>query len=1082
VNGIIRWLTEHPVAANLLMVTVLVLGLSSAGSLTQKTFPDFSLDVVDISVVYPGASPAEIAQSVVRPIEDRLAGIDGIDEINGVARENVGRVSVSLLLGEDVAEKLDKIKTEIDRIDTFPEDAESPLVVRQEQRERALEIVLHGDASERVLKGEAERLEQELERLPGVSFVALSNVREAALFIELDRTALAASGLTLDEVARAVSANSLELPGGTLDTVTLDIPLRTLGRNYRRADFEDIVVATGDDGARVRLGDIARIVDGFEDVDLAATFDGKPSVTVGVFRVGDEQVLDIVEQSIAWLDGSFVASLPPGLGATVWQNDAKDLQGRIDLLARNAAIGLALVMLCLTLFLDVRLAAWAAAGIGISFVAAFIVMDIAGLTINMISLFGFILAIGIVVDNAIVIGESVFTHAERGVPATEAAVLGTQRMAIPVIFSALTTVVAFTPLLQLPGLLGKFLGDIPTIVIIVLMLSLAQSLLILPRNLAGVNFSPDHRPNVVLRLLARVRGVIDRALRRFTDGPLDAALAFATRRWAVPLAIVVTMMVLTVGLLKHGYVKFSFFPSIEGSLVTVDLEMADGTAYARTALVAERVRLAAERAGVTLAERVDLSPETIIEGVQAVVGQGAFTQGPNGGPGTIGGNFANVAVKLLDAELRIPPHRFRTSDFEALWRAEIGDVTGLKQLTLSSNVVNAGDPIALELSLPDGQDVRPVIDDIIAELQGVAGIRELRDDASTGRLEYALELLPAARSYGIDLSMLAGQVRAGFFGIEATRVQRGDDDVAVTVRLSEQDRDDVEDIHDLRVSTRSGDLLPLSSVARLVEARAPSEIVRRDGRTITSVIGEVDTATITASEANGWIRENLVGRLEARYPGLIIEFGGEQRTQGDAGAALGKAFAGALFVIFALLALIFRSWVQPLVVMAAIPLGLIGAVAGHLIVGIPLGLLSIFGIIGLSGVVINNSLVMLDRYNEYLADGYGTRRAVIDGTKERFRPILLTSVTTFLGIYPLILETSIQAQFLVPLAVSIGYGVLFGTLIILLVVPSLYIAQSKLFRTYIADDEAAKPTGIGRDAPTRSKRFDVDEAGEGLAT
>ena len=1061
-NGAIRWITEHRVAANLLMLALVVLGLASATSITQKTFPDFSLEVVDVSVVYPGAAPGEIESSVVRPIEEQLSSVDGVDETTAVAREGVGTVSLSLALGEDVSEKLDEIKTEIDRIDTFPEGAEAPLVVQQTQRERALEIVLHGDASERVLVDEIERLEDELTRLPGVSFVQVGNVRADEIRVEVDRRTLAAYGLTLDEVARTVGAGSLELPGGALDTATLDVPLRTVGRNYTAADYAEIVLLTNAEGGAVTLGDVASIDDGFEELDRVAALDGKRAVTLSVFRVGDEQVLELVDEVRRHLDESFRPSLPVGLDATVWQNDAADLQSRKDLLFKNAAIGLALVMVCLTLFLDFRLAFWAAAGIGVAFVASFIVMGWLGISINMISLFGFILAIGIVVDNAIVIGENVFGEAEKGLPAERAAVVGTQRMAVPVIFSALTTIVAFTPLLQLPGLLGKFLGDIPKIVIIVLTLSLLVSLFILPRNLSTVDFARKRRPNLVLRLLARVRGRVDAALRWLVSGPVDALLRFTTRRWAVPLATVVALMVLTVGIVRHGYVKFAFFPSIEGSYVTVDIEMADGTAFDRTAAVVERVREAAARAG----DRVDASPEgaalpgPIVEGVQSVVGQGALVTGPNGGPGTVGGTFANVVVKLLDPELR----SFPTSDFEAIWREEIGEPAGLKQLTLSSNVVNAGDAIALELSVPDGEDIRPVLDDARAELETLAGVRELRDDASAGRLEYALELLPAARAYGLDLASLASQVRAAFFGVEATRVQRGSDDVEVRVSLPETDRDSVEDLLDLRVRTASGALVPLRSVAEVVEGRAPSEILRRDGRTITTLIGDVDDATVTASEANAWIRENLVPELESRYPGLSIEFGGEQRTQGDAGAALGKAFAGAMFVIFALLALVFRSWVQPVVVMAAIPLGLIGAVAGHLIVGIPLGLLSIFGIIGLSGVVINNSLVMIDLYNEYLGRGRSTRRAVIEGTKDRFRPILLTSVTTFLGIYPLIMETSLQAQFLVPLAVSIGYGVLFGTAIIVLAVPALFVAQAKLFGSYVPDENEERRRGARRDA------------------
>jgi len=1060
-NGIIRWVTTHPVAANLAMIVVVVAGLASATSITQKTFPDFTLDVIAIDVAYPGASPTEIEQSIVRPIEDQLSSIEGVDELTASAVEGRGSVQLSLLLGEDVATTLDEVKGEIDRVTTFPEDAEAPTVAQASQPERVLELTLHGPTSPAVLKSEAERLKDGIARLDGVSFVQLGNVLEDQISVEIDRDTLAVHDLTIEEIGTRIGASSLELPAGSLETDTLSVPLRTLGRNYTRSDFERIVVATDPRGGKLRLGDIARVVDGFEDVDFAASFDGQPTVSVNVFRVGSEQVLDLVAVTRDYVTSTFEPSLPEGLEVTLWQNDAQELQNRLDLLMRNAAIGLALVMLCLTLFLDVRLAAWAAAGIGIAFVATFIVMAVFGMTINMISLFGFILAIGIVVDNAIVIGENVYKNAERGASAMEAAVLGTQRMAVPVIFSALTTVVAFTPLLQLPGLLGKFLGDIPRIVIIVLLLSLLQSLFILPRNLASVSFSPDHRQHGVLGALARVRARIDATLRRFVRGPLHRMLTFSTHRWAVPLASVLALMILTVGLIKHGYVRFSFFPAIEGSFVTADIEMAEGTAFERTAELAERVRLAARRAGEALESEAGELSGPAIEGISVLVGRGATVSGPNGGEGASGGKLANVVVRLLDAERR----RFPTSDFETLWRAEIGDLPGIRRVDLSSSVVNAGDAIALELSLPDGQDIAPVVRDLRAALERLPGVYDLRDDVSAGRLEYTFALRDEARLYGVSVADLAAQVRHAFFGYEATRVQRGDDDVRVFVRLPDADSSSFSDLLDTRIRTPTGERVPLGTLARIEEGRSPSTILRRDGRTITTVGADVDAATTTAGEANAYIRETILPRLSATYPELLVEFGGEQRTQGNAGAALGKAFAGALLVIFALLALIFRSWVQPIIVMAAIPLGLIGAVAGHLLVGIPLGLLSIIGIIGLSGVVINNSLVMVDLYNEYLGAGYGTRYAVIEGTKDRFRPILLTSLTTFLGVYPLIMETSLQAQFLIPLAVSIGYGVLFGTAIIVLAVPALFIAQAKLFRRYVADAEAERPM---LDAPDRS--------------
>ena len=1049
-NGFVRWITTHPVAVNLTMIFIIVAGLASATSITQKTFPDVSLDVIEIGVVYSGASPAEIEQSVVRPIEEQLSGIEGVDEITGSALEGRGSVQLSLLLGEDVSSTLDEVKNEVDRITSFPEDAEAPTVIELSQPERVLELSLHGNASPHVLKTEAERLQDGISRLDGVSHVQLANVLDDQVTIEVNRSMLVTHGRTMQDIGAIVGANSVELPAGVLETDTLSAPLRTLGRKRVKADFEAIVIATDGRGGKVRLGDIATVIDAFEDVDFRPGFDGKPTASVNVYRVGTEQVLELVDVTRAYVREVFEPSLPEGINVTLWQNEAQELQNRLDLLIRNAFIGLILVILCLTLFLDFRLAAWAAAGIGIAFVATFIVMAFFGITINMISLFGFILAIGIVVDNAIVIGENVYSNAEKGLDSVEAAVTGTQRMAVPVIFSALTTVVAFTPLLQLPGLVGKFLGDIPRIVIIVLLLSLLQSLFLLPRNLASIDFSADHRPNVVLRVLARLRGSINAALRRFIDGPLHGMLTFSTNRWMVPLAAVIAMMILTIALVKHGYVKFSFFPAVEGSFVTADIEMADGTAFTRTEFVAEAVRLAAIDAGEAIArDAVGLSSAPI-EGISVVVGQGASTSGPNGGVGRLGSTRATVVVRLLDAENR----QFPTSDYERLWRERIGDQAGVRRLNLSSSIVNAGDAIALEISLPDGRDIRPVVDAVRTSLSRLPGVYDLRDDASVGRLEYTFELTDEARVYGVSVADLALQFRHAFFGYEATRVQRGGDDVRVVVRLPDAERARLSDLADTRIRTASGELVALGTLAHVAEGSGPTAILRRNGRTITTVGGDVDNSISTAQEVNTHIKDVILPELAIEYPDLIVEFGGEQRTQGNAGAALGKAFALALFVIFALLALIFRSYVQPIIVMAAIPLGLIGAVAGHLLLGIPLGLLSIIGIIGLSGVVINNSLVMVDLFNEYLARGYGTRYAVREGTKDRFRPILLTSVTTFLGVFPLIMETSLQAQFLIPLAVSIGYGVLFGTLIIVLSVPALFIALAKLFGTYIADAEA----------------------------
>ncbi|MGB0608370.1 MAG: efflux RND transporter permease subunit [Paracoccaceae bacterium] len=1038
-NVMIKWMAEHPVASNLVMIFVVILGAVTALGMPQKTFPDFTLDTVSISVSYPGASPTEIQESIVRPIEDQLAGIDGIDSITATINEGRGGLSVSFLRGSDIDEKTEEIKNEVDRITVFPEDASDPVVVQPNNSSRILEIALHGNASETILKQEAERLKNELIMLDSISFVEVTNTRDYEISIEVSRDALQSYGLTMNEIATAIRQNSLELPGGSIGTDTVSIPIRTKGRNYTQADFENIVIRTDNLGGEIYVRDVAAVIDGFVDADLTANFNGENAVSINVFRVGDEQILKIVEDARNHLDTSFVPSLGPGLNATIWQNDAEGLQDRINLLVENAALGLALVVLCLALFLDIRLAFWSAIGIGVSFAATFIVLGALDLSINQISLFGFILAIGIVVDNAIVVSENIYQKGESGLTPVQAAVKGTQRIAIPVVFSTLTTIVAFWPLLQLPGTLGKFLADIPIVVMVVLALSLGQALFILPRNLSSLDVSLDYRPNLVFRFLGLIRSAVNSVLQWVIRYPLDAILRLTTKGFAIliPIALSIALMMGSIGLLIHGYVKFNFFPSIETDFVTASIEMNDGTTFAMTQRVAEDVQSAAMRAGEILQSRLPNAAPPVIVGVNMVVGKGVGGGGPNGGSAAGGATLANVVVQITDPTIRT----WDAKEFETVWREEVGEVASVNKLTVSAELIGAGDPVAIELSLPEGQDITPVVTELREKLRSIPGVFSIRDNNSSGRLEYELELRDEARIFGITIEDLAQQTRSGFFGVEATSFQRGADNVSVNVRFPMEQRDSLSDLLDTQIRTSDGYLIPLSTVAYVREGLAPTSILRRNGRQVTTVTADLDVSVATGREVNTLITTQILPKIAENNPGLLFDLGGEQRTQGDAQAALSKALGIALFIIFALLALVFRSYVQPIVVMFAIPLGLIGAVTGHLILDIPLSLLSIFGIIGLAGVVINNSLVMVDVYNEFIRKGMATREAVITGTKQRFRPILLTSLTTFLGVYPLIMETSLQAQFLIPLAVSIGYGVLIGTLIIVFTVPSIFMAQ-----------------------------------------
>lgn len=1035
-NQAIKWMTRHPVAASLSMIFVLVLGVLSATKMPQQTFPEFTLDVVSISVAYPGASAGEIQESIVRPIEEKLASVSEIDEITATIAEGRGGVTVTFQNGQDMDRMLDKVRTLVDQISVFPEDALTPTIVRPDNNSRVIEIILHGDATEAVLTVEAERLRDAMLLLDGLSYVEVGRTRAPEMKIEVSRDTLRAYGMTLTEIAAIIGQNSLELPGGIIETGTISIPVRTAGRNLTREDFENIVIRTGENGAKVRLRDVAQVIDGFEDTALASNYRGERAVALNVFRVGDEQVLQISDQVTRYLEDTAVPNLPEGLNATIWRDEAESLKSRLDLLLQNAILGLALVTLALALFLDLRLALWSAVSIGVSFSATLIVMNLLGMSINQISLFGFILAIGIVVDNAIVVSEKIYSNTQQRMTPMKAAIKGAKRVAVPVIFSTATTIVAFWPLMQLPGTLGKFLVDIPLVVMIVLALSMVQALFILPRNLSRLDFSPERQPNIVMRFVGLVRKGFDAGLQWFIRVPLDAVLRRTTRGFAVliPLALAAVLIMNAVGLLAFGYVKFKFFPSIEDGFVTARIEMNEGTSFSLTEDVAERVRLAAEAAAKTVQTTLPASAPPVITGMNVVIGQGTGGGGPEGGRAQSSATLANVVVKLTPPELRDWPNEV----FEAAWRDQVGDIAGVKNLVVSSELIGAGDPIAVEISLPQGQNISPVVSEVRAALKDIPGVFGVTDDFSTGQLDYKLRLKDEARLYDLSLQDLATQTRAGFQGIEATRVQRGGDNLRVMVRYPADERDTLGDLMDTLITTPEGVVVPLSAVAEIEESRLASSLLRRDGRQITTISAALDTSVASAGMANGIISARVLPTLQENHPGLIVTLGGEQRQQGDAQTALGTALGIALFLIYALLALVFRSYMQPIVVMFAIPLGLVGAITGHYIVGIPLTILSIFGIIGLAGVVINNSLVMVDVYNEKIRAGIPTQKAVIEGTKDRFRPILLTSVTTFLGVYPLTMETSLQAQFLIPLAVSIGYGVLIGMFLIVLAVPALF--------------------------------------------
>ena len=1038
-RGLIEWMARHGVAANLLMVFMLAFGISNAFIIPIEVFPELSLDTVNVQVEYLGASPSEIEESILQRIEERVEGIDGLQDITATASENMGTVSIELALGEDTAQKLDEIKAEIDRITTFPAGAEKPEVREVSNRQRVIEVVVVGDIEERTLKELANKVKDDLTLTDDISLVEVNAVRDYEISVEVDNATLRAYNISLPELAGIVRRESLDLPGGEIESLDEDVVLRTLGRNYDSKDFSEVVVFTGRNGAQVKLRDFAEVNDGFRDQDLISLFNGKPAAFVKVFRTGDEQVLSVVETVNRYLAEDLVPSLPPDVDVIIFRNDAVELESRLNLLLKNGFIGLLLVITTLTLFLDVRLAFWTSLGILVAFVAAIGVINGIDNTINQIALFGFILAIGIVVDDAIVIGENIYAANESGRSPLDAAIHGAQRVSVPVLFAVATTIAAFSPLMMVPGTAGKFLGQMPTIVIILLLLSLLEAMLVLPYHLSPHSFRDSYTPGPILARIQKIQSLFSAALKRFVDGPLDRALHFVTWHSWVIVCAGVAMIMISVGFVAGGYVKVQFFPVVEGQFVTASMDLKPGTPLAQTEAMAKRI----ERIGREVEKEMqgllpDDSPP-LVKSMYMLIGSQDFAAPPFGGVSILpDANKASVVFELLEPDER----PFSAQEFQDKWREAVGTPAGVRRLFYSSQMFNLGEPVQVELSADTDDNLNRAVVAVESELQQIVGVFDVRNDRDEGKREIELRLKPQARTYGLALDDLAQQVRAAFFGAEALRVQRGREEVRVYVRLPRTERDSIADLMNYRVRVPGQDYVPLGVVADLSEGLSPTMIKRRNGRRIVSITANVDNVSITGQEVTAALEGEILPRIAQDIPGLKFDFGGEQREQRRALPALGRNFVLALFVIYALLAIAFSSYMQPVIIMAAIPFGTIGAILGHLLLGINLTLPGIFGIVGLSGVIVNGALVMVDFINEERASGKAARMAIIDGAKSRFRPIMLTALTTFLGVFPLIVERNIQAQFLVPVACSIGFGVLFGTAVQLLIVPALTMIQA----------------------------------------
>ncbi len=1060
VNGAIAWFARNTVAANLLMAFLVCSGLIAAFNVTSDIFPEITLDRIVVEVPYLGAAPEEVEEAVCVRIEEAIQGIDGIEQIISTSSEGMGSVMIEVELGADSRRVLDDIKTRVDAIDTFPEETEKPIIREMIARNQVIDLAVSGSADERSLKTAADRVRNDLSAIPFISLVEISSARPYEISIEVSETALRRHGLTFDDVADAVRRSSLDLPGGSVRSDSGEILLRTIGQAYRGNEYERLVLLTRADGTRLELGEVATVVDGFAETDQFARFDADPTVLISVFRTGDQSALDIAASVHEYVERTR-PTLPAGIFLTVWQDQSTILQARLATMFRNGLGGFVLVFLVLALFLELRLAFWVSLGIPISFLGAIALMPGLDVTVNVISLFAFILVLGIVVDDAIIVGENVYAHQEEHGEGLRGAIEGGREIATPVVFAVLTTVAAFAPLLFVPGLMGKVFRVIPLVVIPCLLFSLIESLWILPAHLSHI---PKRRRNGPLR---RFQQLFANGLKQFIQRVYRPGLELCLRWRYTTASVGVSTLIVTSGMVLGGWTNFHFFPAIEADFMAASITMPQGTAVSETAQAVRKLELGAERVRQELLEETgrDYFRHTF-----AAIGDQPMAA-REGGP--MAGMTSASAAHLGEVTIELLPSQDRELSSEEVvnrWRAATGPIPEAVEIGFNASIMAPGDDVDVMLVGSDMERLRAAADDVKTQLAGYSGVYDITDSFRAGKREMKLGIKPAAETLGLTLEDLGRQVRQAFYGEEAQRIQRGRDDIRVMVRYPADQRRSVGDLENMRIRAPGGGEVPFGQVAVVDPGRGFASIKRVDRNRAVNVTASVDESVTSGGVVVADLQARVLPEILPRYPGVFYVFEGVQAEQEEAVGGLQSGFIIALLAIFALLAVPLKSYLQPLIIMSAIPFGLVGAVWGHIFMGINVSFMSLFGLVALSGVVVNDSLVMVTFINRKRALHADLNAAIREAGAARFRPILLTSLTTFFGLAPLMLERSVDAAFLLPMACSLAFGVIFATFITLVLVPTSYLIVEDVRRLAgklvfgRGEPDAGDPSPLGPEA------------------
>lgn len=1013
--GPIRWFAHNPIAANLLMILLVVGGALALPALNKEFFPDFKLNVVSVSMPYPGAGPSEVEEQICVRIEEAVHDLEGVKSIESTARQGMGSVRIEAESGYDVQRLTAEVKNRVDAISTFPVDAERPIVAQLAHKHRMLVVTLAGDIGERELKELGEKLRDDLAAQPHVSTVDLRDPRPYEVSVEVSEYTLRRFGLTFSDVVTAIRGSSLNLPAGAIKAEQGDIQLQTRGQAYTQADFENIVLISAADGTQILLGDVATISDGFEDVDVRTRFNDKPSHNLQVYVTSNPNTLATSESVHRWAEKTRPL-LPPGVELEVWQDSADTFRDRADTLVKNGLGGLALVFIVLMLFLRPMLALWVCVGIGVAFMGTFFVLPYTGVSLNMISLMAFLLVLGIVVDDAIIVGEAIHAHQTSGEPGLPGAISGAQAVVKPVMYAVISTMIFVAPMLILPGEMAESGIPIPVVVILALTFSLVECLLILPSHLAHM---PPPQPSrfAFLRKLETVRlkfadGMVSfsrNVYRPFLDKCLSANLLVT--------ALFFVALMFSLALYGGGWLRSAFFPVITMDFSFTNITLPEGGAYADTLEVLDKVESAA------LAVKSEYNNDPRFASDLPALGHIDVRANEN---------QINVYINVVSTLVDI-------AEVTERWRELIGDPGNVESMHMDYTFNDRGKPITLVFASSSLEDLRAVSARLGSVLETYPGVFNINDSLQSPRKEIVLDLKPAAENLSVTLSSLARQVREAFYGAEAQRIPRVKEDVRVMVRYPEKERLSVDNLSEMRVRTPSGSEVPFDTVAQVSYQPSYLKVQREDRKRMLEITADVEPGTSNPRVVVNEILAKHLPQLQREFPGLSVRLDGEMQEESDFLTAMLTYMALAMLIVYALMAIPFRSYWQPLLVLTAVPFGVMGAIFGHAIFNWQISMFSLLGVIAAAGVVVNDNLVLIDRINQVRARGETLREALLEGAQERFRPIILTSLTTFVGLLPIMSETSVQAQFLIPMVISLAFGVLFATGVTLLLVPCLYL-------------------------------------------